>query len=84
MSKLLIFLISFFIGSFVFPAYAKGAEDFLDVGEDIETEDLDLEKLQKKLESDLKERKNQKNKKGKDKVIVPPNDEDIILELDTN
>ena len=55
------------------PSFANDslAEDIDQVGNDIKAE-----------HNDLKERKNQRKKKGKSKIIIRPDDEDIVLTLD--
>ena len=43
-------------------------------------QNLELGADEKKV--DLKEKKEHKKKKGKGKILIPPNDEDIVLTLD--
>ena len=43
-------------------------------------QDLEIGADEKKV--DLKEKKEHKKKKGKGKILKPPNDEDIVLTLD--
>ena len=35
-------------------------------------------------QANLEKRKNSKKKKGQNKIIIPPNDENVVLELDEN